>query len=97
MRDLSGLKAQGFDLVYQAPSISYVPDVRVVNAQVARVQRSDGTYRVGLSNPATQFVDMEDWDGDGYRIRVPYAVRRVEREGRDAADLRPFLGDILAG
>jgi SAM-dependent methyltransferase len=97
MRDLSDLGEQSFDLVYQAPSISYVPDVRPVYAQVSRVLRAGGTYRVEFTNPATQFVDMEDWDGCGYRISVPYTVRRVEKEGREAADFRHFLGDIFNG
>jgi ubiquinone/menaquinone biosynthesis C-methylase UbiE len=95
MRDLSGLGDQCFDLVYQAPSISYVPDVRSVYSEVSRVLRVSGTYRVEFSNPATQFVDMDSWDGYGYRICVPYSVRRLEV--REAADYRHFLSDIFNG
>jgi SAM-dependent methyltransferase len=97
MRDLSLLGEASFDLVYQAPSLSYVPDVRVVYAQVARVLRAGGTYRVEFSNPATQFVDPDTWDGQGYRIAVPYAVRQIEKEGREAFDFRHFLKDIFNG
>jgi SAM-dependent methyltransferase len=95
MRDLSGLGDQCFDLVYQAPSISYVPDVRSVYSEVSRVLRPGGIYRVEFTNPATQFVDMDSWDGHGYRICVPYSVRRLE--AREAADYRHFLSDIFNG
>jgi ubiquinone/menaquinone biosynthesis C-methylase UbiE len=95
MRDLACLGDQCFDLVYQAPSISYVPDVRPVYCEVQRVLRAGGTYRVEFSNPATQFVDTDSWDGYGYRICVPYSVRRIEKEGREAADFRHFLSDIF--
>jgi len=97
MRDLSDLGDRCFDLVYQAPSISYVPDVRTVYSEVSRVLRAGGTYRVEFTNPATQFVDMDSWDGYGYRICVPYSVRRQEIEGREAADFRHYLGDIFNG
>jgi ubiquinone/menaquinone biosynthesis C-methylase UbiE len=95
MRDLSGLGDQCFDLVYQAPSISYVPHVQSVYSGVSRVLRAGGTYRVEFSNPATQFVDTDSWDGHGYRICVPYSVRRLE--AREAADFRHYLSDIFNG
>jgi SAM-dependent methyltransferase len=97
MRDLSPLAADSFDLVYQAPSLSYVPDVRPVYAQVARVLRPGGIYRPEFSNPASQFVDPDAWDGQGYRITVPYAVRQIEQQGRDVFDFRHFLKDIFNG
>jgi SAM-dependent methyltransferase len=97
MRDLHILDNESFDLVYQAPSISYVPDVRPVYAEVSRVLRDGGVYRVEFSNPATQFVDTDSWDGQGYRITVPYSVRQTQKEGRDAVDFRHFLKDIFNG
>ena len=97
MRDLHMLGDASFDIVFQAPSISYVPDVRPVYAGVQRVLREGGIYRVEFSNPATQFVDTDDWDGFGYRIRVPYAVRQTHKEGREAADFRHHLKDIFNG
>ena len=97
MRDLHVLGDASFNLVYQAPSISYVPDVRPVYAEVHRVLRAGGIYRVEFSNPATQFVDMDSWDGQGYRITIPYAVRETQKEGREAADFRHYLKDIFNG
>jgi len=97
MRDLSMLDDDSFDLVYQAPAISYVPDVGKVYAEVYRVLKKGGTYRAEFSNPATQFVDTGSWDGQGYRITVPYAIRQIEQHGRKAADFRHFLSDIFNG
>ena len=78
MRELSCIEEASFDLVYQAPSMAYIPDVALVYAEVARVLVSGGLYRVCFSNPATEFVDWNSWDGQGYRIVMPYS-ERVER------------------
>ena len=97
MRDLSGLENASFDLVYQPASMAYVPDVRPVYAGVARVLRVGGKYRVAFTNPATQFVDMDDWDGEGYRIHVPYAVKARQHEGTGVTEFRHYWRDIFGG
>jgi len=100
MRDLCCLGDESFALVYQAPSMAYVPDVRPVYAEVARVLRADGLYRVCFTNPATEFVDWNSWDGDGYRITLPYA-ERVERPAGDglvgSMQFRHYMADIFDG
>lgn len=96
MRDLSRLDDGSFDLVYQAPSMAYVSDVRRVYSEVARVLRPGGVYRVEFTNPATEFVDCDDWDGEGYRISRPYA-ERVRRRADGALEFRHYLGDIFNG
>lgn len=97
MRDLSCVGDESFDLVYQAPSMGYVPDVRQVYSEVARALRTGGLYRADAGNPAVSFVDTDSWDGRGYRITVPYAAGRVEN-GRDGpAEFRHHLGDIFNG
>jgi len=93
MRDLSCLGDESFDLVYQAPSMAYVPDVRQVYSGVARVLRPGGLYRVHFTNPATEFAD---WDGEGYRITVPYAERTLRRAD-GAIEFRHYLSDIFNG
>ena len=96
MRDLSCLGAESFDLVYQPPSMAYVPDVRQVYRQVVRVLRPVGTYRVEFTNPAIEFVDPSDWDGHGYAISRPYAVKmRTRIDG--AVEFRHYLRDIFGG
>ena len=96
MRDLSCIDAGSFDLVYQAPSMAYVPDVRPVYAGVARLLRPGGLYRVEFTNPATEFVDCDDWDGEGYRITRPYA-ERVRHRADGAIEFRHYLRDIFNG
>lgn len=100
MRNLSSLDSEAFDLVYQAPSTAYVPDLRPVYAGVARVLRSGGLYRVCFSNPATEFIDWESWDGEGYRILQPYA-EKTERiaagEPQGSLQFRHYLADIFNG
>ena len=93
MRDLSSLAEDSFDLVYQGPSMSYVPDVREVYAQVARVLRGGGMYRVDFTNPANHFME---WDGDGYRITEPYARRSYGYED-GTTDFRHYFSDIFNG
>jgi SAM-dependent methyltransferase len=100
MRELSALGDESFDLVYQAPSMAYVPDVRQVYAGVSRILRTNGLYRVCFTNPATEFVDWNSWDGEGYRIVMPY-TERVERPPEDGSggsiQFRHYMADIFDG
>jgi SAM-dependent methyltransferase len=100
MRDLSGLGDGTFDLVYQAPSMAYVPEVRPVYAEVFRVLRSNGIYRVCFTNPATEFVDWDSWDGEGYRIAKPYSDRiegSTEEGAEGSIQFRHTMADIFNG
>jgi SAM-dependent methyltransferase len=96
MRDLSGIGNGSFDLIYQAPSMAYVSDVGQVYCEVRRLLRSNGIYRVELTNPATEFVDHVDWDGEGYRITRPYA-EKARRRADGVFEFRHFLSDIFNG
>jgi len=93
MRDLSCLGNDGFDLVYQAPSLCYVPDLREVYAGVSRVLRSGGLYRAEYHQPAIFFAG---WDGEGYRITEPY-VERVQRRDDGGIEFRHYMDDIFGG
>lgn len=98
IRDLSNLSEKSFDLVYQAPSIGYIPDVKQVYSEVARVLQSGGLYRADAQNPLSQFVDETSWDGKGYRISVPYAVKKQQRaENKDVVEFRHYLDDMFNG
>ena len=57
MRDLSRFAANSFDLVWHAYSINFLPDPRPVLAEVARVLRPGGQYRVQWQNPFLAGVD----------------------------------------
>lgn len=93
MRDLSCLPEAAFDLVYQAESLSYVPDVRQVYGQVARLLRPCGLYRVKHSQPAIHRVT---WDGQGYRIDRPYAERVYQRPD-GGIEFRHYMDDLFNG
>ena len=93
MRDLSSLDGQLFDLVYQGPSMGWIPDVREVYRGVGRVLSSGGLYRVDFGNPANHFME---WDGEAYRITKPYSERMFPHED-GAYDFRHYLSDIFNG
>ena len=93
MRDLSCLNDNSFDLVFQADSMAYVPDVRQVYSEVARVLRLTGTYRVVHANPATFSVN---WDRGKYYISAPYS-ERIEHRDDGGIEFRHYMDDIFNG
>jgi len=110
MRDLSMFDEDHFDLVIQGVSMVYVPDVRVVFKQVARVLKPGGWYRNTYMNPATVpacFSGTDNgWDGQGYRLSEPYRggpiLMRPDGsenmdEGEMTGEFRHLLSDIFTG
>jgi len=108
--DLSAFVDDSFDLVYQAPSMSWIPDVRPVYREVYRVLRRGGRYCVVHNNPAVHAAMFEGglagWDGLGYRIADQYQAGPVLRneagidnmeEGEPTGDHRHLLKDIFGG
>lgn len=93
MRDLSALKANAYDKVYQADSISYVPDVRQVYRQVARVLKPGGYYRVAHAQPAVSYTE---WNGRAYTIAKPYA-QRVNLRPDGGIEHRHYMDDMFNG
>ncbi len=101
--DLSAFEDASFDLVYQAPGISWMPDVDALYRGVHRVLRPGAVYRVTLANPA---VHLAQWDGIGYRIVDRYKGGRVLRnaagvenmeDGEPTGDHRHLLRDSVGG
>ncbi len=72
MRDLSSLPKMYFDVVYQPYSLSFVPDAEVVFAEVKQILRSGGIYHFVIVNPFTAGLTPNDWNGDGYSLKLPY-------------------------
>jgi ubiquinone/menaquinone biosynthesis C-methylase UbiE len=72
MRDLSALAKDSFDIVWHPYSLTFVPDCRVVFREVARVLRSGGLYHVMCSNPFFAGLTENDWNGEGYSLKLPY-------------------------
>ena len=93
MRDLSRIDDGSFDLVYQAPSLCYIPDIRQVYGEVSRVLRPGGRYRAQYHQPAIFFAG---WDGEGYRITEPYAERVLRRDD-GGIEFRHYMDDIFGG
>ena len=93
MRDLSCLDDGAFDLVFQAPSMCYIPDIRSVYSEAARVLRPHGIYRFLIGNPATFAVA---WDGEQYGITSPYG-ERVKSRADGGIEYRHYMDDIFNG
>ena len=96
MSDLSAIKRNSFDLVYQAPSMTYIPDVKKVYLEVARVLRSKGLYRADAQNPLSVFDLI--WDGKGYSITIPYAIKQKQRSKNEKViEYRHYLDETFNG
>lgn len=95
MRDLSALASDSIDMVWQAPSMCYIPDTRQVYREVARVLRPGGVYRADATDPGTAFAD-EHWDGIGYRITRPFS-ERVHHRADGGVEFRHYLSDAVNG
>ena len=93
IRDLSAIEDASFDLIYQGPSMSWVPSVYEIYRGVSRIIRPGGRYRVDFGNPANHFWE---WDGEYYRVTEPYS-ERVFRYSDGAFDFRHYLSDIFNG
>lgn len=101
--DLSVLQEGSFDLVYQAPGIDWIPDLRAVYAGVYRVLRPGGCYRLAPTNPVGV---LATWDGGGYRIvdryrggpllRSAAGVWNME-EGEPTGEHRQLLSESIGG
>jgi SAM-dependent methyltransferase len=75
MCDLAPLAGRTFDLVYQAISTCYIPDVTKLYEEVAGVTRPGGLYMAQHWSPAHLQVASENpWDGAAYRVDRPAAA-----------------------
>ncbi|HYE30331.1 MAG TPA: class I SAM-dependent methyltransferase [Methylomirabilota bacterium] len=104
MDDLSALPAAFFDIVLQPVSTCYVPDVRRVFAEVARVARPGAVYISQHKQPANLQGDMLP-TGEGYLVREryfrsgplpPLDMDAMHREA-DAVEYLHRWEDILGG
>lgn len=107
MDDLSALPAASFDLVIHPCSNAFVPDVRRVWREVARVTRSGGWLLAGFCNPLMFLFDEVEVGKGNLEIRypIPYAdgqhlpADRVQslREQREPFVFGHSLSDQLGG
>jgi SAM-dependent methyltransferase len=78
MRNLSRFTPDSFDIVWQAHSINFVPNVREVYQQVARVLKTGGVYRLHCTNPFTHTIIDDKWNGEGYLLKDAYVDGEIE-------------------
>lgn len=107
MLDLSALHGRDFDLVYQAVSACYVPNVRGLYAEVFRVLRPGGYYRVEHWTPVSmQLGDDPSWTGRGYELVRPcisgsaHLWRGAAQNGKDFTECCHYihtLTDLIGG
>jgi ubiquinone/menaquinone biosynthesis C-methylase UbiE len=93
MADLSVFADESFDLVFNPVSTVFVPEVRLVWRETARVLRHGGALLVGFSQPHIYCLDQEEAQTGGrYYVRwsLPYAdttsITPEERAQRYGAD-----------
>lgn len=91
-RDLSALQPESIDIVW-GMTPCYVPSIREVYTQVARVLKPGGLYQTDMTNPALFPIQ---WDGGGYRISRPYFETVLTRDD-GAIEFRHYLDDIFNG
>ena len=72
MRDLSNFSENHFDIVWQAYSINFVPEVESVFRGVARILKTQGKYFLMFHNPFVEGVDEEAWNGNAYPLNSLY-------------------------
>lgn len=82
MCDLSRFADESFDLVFNPPSLFYVPDVEVVFREVHRVLRKGGRFIMIASNPIAYVCDYDEQLGCYKAInRMPYSSTDHEDQG----------------
>jgi len=109
MRDLSGLDDGSIDLIVQPVATCFVPDVRAVWRECARVLRPGGRLLTGVINPVFFIFDPDLSDGEGrlvvrhplpYREDAPETMapgRRAEVAAGDPMEFSHSLTDLIQG
>lgn len=94
MRDLSALQSESIDIVFEMSS-SYVPDIRQVYSEVARVLKIGGLYRTDQGQPATSGIE---WNGSAYQLTKAYADRNNDPENPEGTmGFTHYMDDIFNG
>lgn len=82
MCDLSRFADASFDLVFNPPSLFYVPDVHPVFREVHRVLKPGGTFIMVSSNPIAYVCDWDEAAGCYKAVnRMPYSAQEHDGQG----------------
>lgn len=107
MRDLSRFADASFDLIVHPCSNLFVPDVRPVWREAARVLRPGGVLLAGFVNPILYLFDQKKADEGVLEVRhrLPYSdltsisdeERRAYMNAREALEFGHTLTDQIGG
>jgi len=107
MRDLSELSTRSFDLIFHPVSNVFIPDVRPVWGECARVLRVGGTLLSGFVNPVEYMFDPQLMEIGELKVKyaLPYSdleslteAERAELHGEDAPlEFSHTLGELIGG
>lgn len=82
MCDLSRFEDEHFDLVFNPPSLFYVPDVTPVFREVYRVLKKGGSFIMVSSNPIAYVCDWDEIIGCYKAVnRMPYSSMEHDDQG----------------
>jgi len=90
MADLSMFDDASFDLIFHPVSNLFVPDVRPVWREAARVLRPGGALLAGFSNPVSYLFDYDAIDGKA-PLLVRYAIPYSDLTSMDEAAREAYL------
>lgn len=79
MADLSVFEDESFDLIFNPPSIEFVPDVEPVWRECYRVLRVNGVLMTGFGNPDEWIFDVDALDNEGAFV-VKHPLPYVQHE-----------------
>lgn len=97
--DLSRFSDGIFDLIYNPPSLFYVPDVSVVFKECYRVLKKGGVFIMEAPNPMNYICDYIDEGNSGYYKvcnKLPYRSFEFEEQG-DWVEYGHSLEDLIGG
>jgi ubiquinone/menaquinone biosynthesis C-methylase UbiE len=92
MADLSAFEDESFDLIFNAPSTGFVPDLEPIWRECSRVLRVGGTLMTGFGNPDEAIFDSAAIDNEGAFV-VKYALPFVERDTLSSEVLEQRIRD----
>lgn len=87
MADLSRFPGDSFDLIFNPCSTVFVPDVRPIWRQCARVLRSGGRLMTGFMNPSYFLFDHEE-DAATETLQVRHQLPYEERHNDQLSETR---------
>jgi SAM-dependent methyltransferase len=92
MADLSAFEDECFDLIFNAPSTGFVPDLEPVWRECYRVLRVGGVLMTGLGNPDEFIFDDVALDNDGVFV-VKHPLPYVQHETLSPEELEQRIRD----